>query len=203
MRQILHKYRTSQSISRKLWKSRYCPSSPWKEAESKAGTLSLAKLLCASTTFRCALAMFKPRFPSRTQMSHWCFQHLHSKARVSNPAQCLSSGCFWKLISPPNFFLTQTRLVNTPSGGWSPRGVMTNPFYMITFFGHMRSVLWTSESSLPEQCMATALHGSLTWTCWRPQCSTATFTHAPDQEIYQGHWRVSVWFPGCLKARVD
>lgn len=138
------------------------------------------KLLCASITFRRVLEMFEAGFPSRIQVSHWCFQHLHPKARVSNPAQCLSPGWFCKMISPPNFFLAQTRLVNTPSGGRSPHGVMTNPFYMVTCFGHVRSGLWTSESSLPEQCMATALHGSLSWKCWRPHCSTAIFPHAPD-----------------------
>jgi len=51
------------------WKARECPSSPCKEAESKAGTLSPTKGLCDGATFRSTLAIFDPRLPNGIQVS--------------------------------------------------------------------------------------------------------------------------------------
>lgn len=50
---------------------------------------------------------FEPRLQrTMIQVSHWCFHHLHPKARVSKPAQCLSPVFFSTLISPLIFFGT-------------------------------------------------------------------------------------------------
>lgn len=68
---------------------------------------------------------------------------------------------------PSNCFSTDKASKHTLRGQ-SLHRVIRKPFYMVTCFGHMRSGLWTSASSLPERCVATALHGflSYTWVLW-------------------------------------
>lgn len=136
------------------------------------------------------LCKFEPRLQMMMiQVSHWCFHHLHPKAGVSKPAQCLSP-VFFLSYYPLPIFLAQMGLVNTPLGGQSSSGMMKNTLYRFVFLGHTGSGFWTNASSLPEQCMPAALHGYLNYLVPKIQCHFPPSTWSGNP---QEHRRVNTW----------
>lgn len=150
---------------------------------------------------RVCFCKFEPRLQRMMiQVSHWCFHHLHPKAEPQNLPN-VSVLVFSKLISPLFFFLAQTGLVNTPLGGQSSPGMMKNTLYIIVFLGHKGAGFWTNVSSLPEQCVVTALHSSLSYV--KIQQKHFHFPPCTWSGNPQGQRRANTWSHGWMKPRAE